>query len=527
MGARVRSGLTTARKRAGHTQESLAHVLGVELSTIRQWERGTSDPQPLMWPHIAKELDITTDELVVLLAKPCCQECGKVLAADNTSNLCGPCRQSQQADLDTPPQFGIDFFDTAEFRAAFESRHVGRVFKVYRTRPYFIEMFGKALAQETLGRWLGLRQTRISRLENGAPEQNIETLQEWAEILSLPQRMLWFDLPNNSRLTVEAPLVQRSSLGEDEEEAFELARRVGASDVGDETIGRLGSAVDDLAIAYSNTPPAALLGRIRTHLAYVDRLLDVRKTLAEHSRLLVVGGWLSLLGATVHIDLKQYSAATARLKTAASLARHAGNDEIRAWCFETEAWQVLTDGDYPRALELSRAAQDVAPPGSSAAIQATAQEGRALARLKLSTETYGAIERVKRLVSPMPKPEHPEHHFRYDPDKSVAYTATTLAWLGDPAAEGYAREIIARLAPADDVQKWPRRVASANIDLALALLVTGRLDEACDATLRAVSSGRMVPSNYWRVAEIVKAVEAQRLPEAVVLREAYEAMQKK
>ncbi|GAA5158192.1 hypothetical protein GCM10023321_37630 [Pseudonocardia eucalypti] len=312
----------------------------------------------------------------------------------------------------------------------------------------------------------------------------------------------------------------------DELEALELARRVGASDVGDETLTRLEAMVDELAVAYPTTPPAVLLERIRQHLGYVSRLLDARKTLHEHQRLLVVGAWLSLLGATAHIDLKQYPAAAARLKTAASLARHAGHDEIRAWCYETEAWRVLTEGGYRRALELSRAAQAIAPAGSSAAIQATAQEGRAWARLGQPKETYAAIERVNKLVSPLPKPDRPEHHYRYDPDKSVAYVATTLAWLGDPAAEGFSREIISRLAPHDDVAKWPRRAASANIDLALALLVTDRLDEACDATLRAISSGRVVPSNHWRAAEVVEAVEARQLPEAAGLREAYEGMRR-
>ena len=36
---------------------------------------------------------------------------------------------------------------------------------------------------------------------------------------------------------------------------------------------------------------------------------------------------------------------------------------------------VLTDGDYHRAVDLSQGAQTVAPRGSSAHIQATAQEG--------------------------------------------------------------------------------------------------------------------------------------------------------
>jgi len=313
---------------------------------------------------------------------------------------------------------------------------------------------------------------------------------------------------------------------DDEAVALELARRVAASDVGEDTLLQLELNFDDLAMAYPVTAPSELLNRLREQLSYVASLMDARKTLHEHRRLVVVGAWLSLLAATVHVDLQQSAAATARLRTAASLARHAGQDEIRAWVFETEAWRRLTDGEYRRALDLSRAAQDLAPVGSSAAIQATAQEGRAWARLGEPRQSYAAIERVNQLVAPLKRPEQAEHHYRYDPDKSVAYVATTLAWLGDPAAETCAREIIARLRPGEDIGRWPRRVVAANLDLALTLLVNDRLDEAFDAAQRAVSSGRVAPSNHWRVAEVVRAVEARQLPEASDLREAYEALRK-
>ncbi|MQA10916.1 MAG: helix-turn-helix domain-containing protein [Pseudonocardiaceae bacterium] len=313
---------------------------------------------------------------------------------------------------------------------------------------------------------------------------------------------------------------------DDELAALELARRVAASDVGDETLTQLELIFDDLATAYPASSPLELLPRIRQQLAYVMSLMDARKTLAEHKRLLIVGGWLSLLAATVHIDLKQQAAASARLRTAASLVQHADFNEIRAWCYETEAWRVLTDGGYLRAVELSKAAQKLAPLGSSVAIQATAQEGRAWARLGQSQETYSAIDRVNKLVSPLVKPERAEHHYRYDPDKSVAYTATTLTWVGDPAGESYAREVISRLKPSDDVQKWPRRVASANLDLALTLVASNRLDESNHAAQQAISSGRIVPSNYWRAAEVVSAVESRQLTEAKDLREAYEEMRR-
>jgi hypothetical protein len=174
---------------------------------------------------------------------------------------------------------------------------------------------------------------------------------------------------------------------------------VAASDVGDETLSRLEAVMDELAIAYPVSPPEELLGRVRLHLSYVGKLLEGRKTLAEHRRLLVLGGWFSLLGGTLHIDLKQDGAANARLNTASALAVQAEHDEIRAWCLETSAWRVLTAGGYQRAVKLSKAAQAMAPPGSSALVQATAQEGRAWARLKQSKETRDAMSRVSALVA--------------------------------------------------------------------------------------------------------------------------------
>lgn len=308
-------------------------------------------------------------------------------------------------------------------------------------------------------------------------------------------------------------------------EAVELARRAAASDLGGETLAQLEAAFDELATTYPVTAPDELLGRVRTHLGYVQRLVDARGTLDERRRLLVVAGWLSLLAATVYIDLEQQRPARGWLATAADLARQTGHDEIHAWRFETEAWQVLTAGHYPRALALSQAAQRIAPRGSSAQIQATAQEGRAWARLGEPRDTYTAIDRVQALAGSLPQPDRPEHHYRYDPTKAMAYTATTLAWLGDAAAEGYAREIIARLRD-DDVTRWPRRVATANLDLALSLLTTDRLDEAAATATTAIESGKVVPSNRWRAAEVVSAVEARGLPEARELREAYETMRR-
>lgn len=305
-----------------------------------------------------------------------------------------------------------------------------------------------------------------------------------------------------------------------EQAATEWMRRASVSDIGGDTLERLEMAVDDLAAAYPTTPPGELLDRIRRHLGFAGRLMDSRKTLAQHRRLLAAVGWLSLLASTCHIDLGAQSAAAARGHLAWKLAEEAGHGEIAAWCLETRAWNQLTNGKFAEAAELSRAARDIAPANSSAFIQATAQEGRALARLGDRTGTYQALRRVARLVSGLSTPDRPEHHFRYDPAKSDAYVATTLAWLGDPAAEPYARQVLADLTTAPTTR--PRRIASANLDLGLALVAAGKPDEAAHVALAAVESRRLVPSNYWRVSEVVAGIADRGAPNAAVVDDAFQ-----
>jgi tetratricopeptide (TPR) repeat protein len=58
-----------------------------------------------------------------------------------------------------------------------------------------------------------LTQAKVSLLENGkATEQNLETLCHYAEILHLPQRRLWFDLPGQSRIDSQAQSIPAGDL---------------------------------------------------------------------------------------------------------------------------------------------------------------------------------------------------------------------------------------------------------------------------------------------------------------------------
>lgn len=64
-----RHALTQRRVIQGHSQETLARALGVELTTVGRWERGETSPQPWLRPKLADALAVSLKELDHLLAE--------------------------------------------------------------------------------------------------------------------------------------------------------------------------------------------------------------------------------------------------------------------------------------------------------------------------------------------------------------------------------------------------------------------------------------------------------------------------
>jgi hypothetical protein len=284
-----------------------------------------------------------------------------------------------------------------------------------------------------------------------------------------------------------------------------LAERAEVTDVGPTAVEALEEVTDLLARAYATTHPAVLLAQVRRRAGEVAALLDRRSTLAERRSLLVVGGWLALLGATLHVDLGDRVGAAGARVAAASLGRETEHDEIGAWAAEIAAWTALTDQDWGRAARLAADGEVLAPVGSPAAVQLAAQSARAAARLGDGEGVRAGLARAGAWVDRQTGDRRPDHHFRFDDRKLEGYTATALAWAGDPAGEGIAREVADRYATGA-----PRRLATARIDLGLILARDDRPDEAAALGLLAADSGRLVPSNRWRVAELDAALADRR-----------------
>jgi DNA-binding XRE family transcriptional regulator len=64
-----RHALASRREIVGHTQETLAEVVGVEPTTVGRWERGETSPQPWCRPKLAEGLTVSVEELDGMLAE--------------------------------------------------------------------------------------------------------------------------------------------------------------------------------------------------------------------------------------------------------------------------------------------------------------------------------------------------------------------------------------------------------------------------------------------------------------------------
>ncbi len=90
-------------------------------------------------------------------------------------------------------------------RDAFAGWHMGRVCCAYRRHPFH---GSDPLSQELVGRWLGITQPQLSRIEHGPPIRDLDKLIHWARTLRIPPYCLWFDLPGSARGGVLQPQAQ-------------------------------------------------------------------------------------------------------------------------------------------------------------------------------------------------------------------------------------------------------------------------------------------------------------------------------
>lgn len=442
-----------------------------------------------------------------------CPGCGALLAADNTARLCSRCYREKRDELRTPPaELRNEFFETDEFRAAFKSQHIGKILKAYRTHPRHLQLFGKALNQELLGRWLGLNQAQVSKIENASqPEQNLKILRNFARILHLPQHLLWFDLPGQSRLdpprhprepgnlivpaSRDDVLVAATGM-----DTLELLQRVRASAIDSSTVDALNITVEQLCCDYSHADARELITVGKSWLSKVTELLGNHLTLAQHRDILNNAGMLALLVGCLEYDVGNAASAEATRRMAMELGKESGDPDIVGWANEMLAWFHLTAGNHRAVLPAAETGIQAAP-SRSVAVQLYGQQAKAYARMGMPENVHEALENGRALLDRLPYPERPDHHFVVDPDKWDFYAMDAYRIVGhDQLARRNAEEVIRRSVNPEGVVVSPMRRAEAQLTLAVVAARESDIDEATLLGMQALQGDRQSRPSLLMVA---------------------------
>lgn len=264
-------------------------------------------------------------------------------------------------------------------------------------------------------------------------------------------------------------------------ESFEHAART-AGNVDSADITWLQESVHQLAREYQSKQPLELLTEARhiRNLAYL--LLEKTRKPAQTAELYQAAGHACGLLSIVSFDLARWDAAEEQARSAHTYAELVGDADLRAWSRGTQALIANWRGQSRRAIDLIGSSVEAAPSGvATARLQAI--EARAWAELGRPDQ----VKEVLRLADTEMEVARQENdlydgtggEFGWGPSRHAACAGTALLTVGQAAqAVNRIGEAIS-LIPDDPLGGL--EPARAQIDLAAAELLAGRLDASVDA----------------------------------------------
>jgi transcriptional regulator with XRE-family HTH domain len=356
-------------------------------------------------------------------------------------------------------------------------------------------MAGRDLSQHALARKVPCSTAHVSLLAAGKRQPSSQMARRIDDILSAGGELA-------ALATADAGPPADTTAADTAVELVEPTRRAECSDVGSGMIEALFALADRLCRDYPNVAPPALRDRARQYLRYVLDLLGKRTTLRQHRELVVAAGRLAAQLACVCYDAGDPAAAETARRLTRQLGEHAGHGELAGWAFEIAALFALVEGRFADTVELSEAG--LARAGvSNAGVQLTLQTAGGYARMG-DSRAGQMLANGRMTLDRLPEPEHPEHHFVFDRDKHEFYAATIYTWLGtdDAAACEHAAEVAARCRNADGTPRWPTRLSTTLVNMAVLTSHRADLDEAVSLGTDSLGCGRRSAELLPRAAEL-------------------------
>lgn len=318
-------------------------------------------------------------------------------------------------------------------------------------------------------------------------------------------------------------------LGSTGMDTLEIVSRLDVSDVTEATLNAVRITVEKLCSEYASRNPHDLILEGRQWLRRLVEIQERRLTLKQKRETLELAGWLALLVGCLEYDTGNRRGAEGTRRAALSLGRESGSVGVLGWAHEMRAWFALTAGDYRGVVAAAEAG--VAESGRhSVGVQLIAQEAKAYARMGKGREMEQALERGRVLLDSMPYPENIENHFVVDPSKFDFYAMDCYRRIGDTdRARELSEEVIRVSTDFDRRERWPMRIAEAQITLGVVAATDGDLDEAVVHGRRALAGERKSLPSLAMVSRDLGQILSERYgdePEAVAYLDQLRAMQR-
>jgi tetratricopeptide (TPR) repeat protein len=394
----------------------------------------------------------------------------------------------------SPPVVRDDFWNHEAIREACQQRHMGQLVRAYRHHPTH---GSRPLSQEWVASWFNLSQTQLSKIESHSPITDLSRLYEFARVLHMPERILWFTLPERDGAGRPAPvspggvdrravllgvsslpiLVSESVRGLREK----LNESLGATSVADATVAHWSAIADEYGRAYRAAAPVPFLVTLAQDLGELRTLTDRRLPTAQRRALCHSTARMTGLLATTLVNLNEYREARNWFHTAHLAAQESEDIPIQGWVLVRHAVSALYWGDPAGALKRSHEALQLTQQVPCVATAwAPAVQARALAlhgamdlvrqRLELAQASF---ERLESLA-------HEQDAYGYTSAQLHFYRSNALSGIGE-TAEAYEAQTLALAAYPVGAYLDPALV---RLDQARCHLHDGETEEAASLTNR-------------------------------------------
>jgi len=271
-------------------------------------------------------------------------------------------------------------------------------------------------------------------------------------------------------------------------EAESAVRRAEASAVGPLTLELVEQRAEELATAGRVLERPVLFRHARQHRQQAVELLGGEHTTTQELRLRALAASMNGLMAVALLGVGQCQAAWTHALAAEQHAGDAHDLELVCWAASTKCMIRFYQGRYPEAVRVADAATVYVQPGSPAGIRLLLNLARAAANAGDSAAALRALRHCDRYWNTLPPGEMSNSMFGMNDAFRTLYQGTTLALVGKGKdAAGCSRQALKLYTDARPLERAPAKQGVAWLDVAVAQLVQGDVDQAAHTASAAVA----------------------------------------